>query len=322
MAFARIILRTADGAEYGPITREVLSQWSAEGRVPLDATLVDVETGETRPVSALLSHSDLDEAAPASSASQTSGPMAFTIDDEEAGDSVPAVCGAGAEFTPGHEWVDETPASERAGEVTTVCLLQDADVLDVESPQVVQAPAGLLTDTPEAPLDLLAGFAEPSPAINADELLAVAPPHLPKRRRGGKVAVLAGGLVVLLGMAGAGYYLWSTDRLPFLPNPPASTTTPAPPAPPAPAWTIAHKELIDETWIYTIATDDQDLTQLESIAQSLPEQETITLKPGPTSEGQLLTVFFIPAGQTPEKATAYKSVLWDPGQGGWVWRVK
>lgn len=52
MAFEQVLLRTADGQEYGPITMPELLRWHQEGRVPADAALVDCATQEVRPVSA------------------------------------------------------------------------------------------------------------------------------------------------------------------------------------------------------------------------------------------------------------------------------
>lgn len=50
MAFEQVMLRTADGQEYGPATMEMVAQWRREGRVPPEAVLADVVTGETRPL--------------------------------------------------------------------------------------------------------------------------------------------------------------------------------------------------------------------------------------------------------------------------------
>lgn len=54
MAFEEVMLRTSDGQEYGPATREQLLQWHREGRVPPNASIVDLSTRETTAVSAFL----------------------------------------------------------------------------------------------------------------------------------------------------------------------------------------------------------------------------------------------------------------------------
>jgi|GEM_PF-1929201 len=54
MAFEQVVLRTADGKEYGPISIATLWQWHQQGRVPPDATLIDAVTWETRPAGAML----------------------------------------------------------------------------------------------------------------------------------------------------------------------------------------------------------------------------------------------------------------------------
>jgi hypothetical protein len=50
MAFEHVKLRTFDGQEYGPVSMQELIRWHAEGRVPHWATVIDVHTGERRPV--------------------------------------------------------------------------------------------------------------------------------------------------------------------------------------------------------------------------------------------------------------------------------
>lgn len=50
MSFESFRLRFPDGTEYGPITMTELSQWVRENRVPKQALMVDIMTGETRPV--------------------------------------------------------------------------------------------------------------------------------------------------------------------------------------------------------------------------------------------------------------------------------
>ncbi|MHB0935290.1 MAG: hypothetical protein ACYDCO_07240 [Armatimonadota bacterium] len=54
MAFEQVIMRTADGKEYGPIPIGTLWEWQQQGRVPADATLVDAVTFEKRPVGTVL----------------------------------------------------------------------------------------------------------------------------------------------------------------------------------------------------------------------------------------------------------------------------
>jgi len=54
MAFEQVTLRTVEGQEYGPVAMETMVQWYQAGRVPANATLVDAETGDTRPVNAFL----------------------------------------------------------------------------------------------------------------------------------------------------------------------------------------------------------------------------------------------------------------------------
>lgn len=49
MAFEQMMVRLPDGREFGPATMVDLAKWQQEGRVPADALLVDVATGETRP---------------------------------------------------------------------------------------------------------------------------------------------------------------------------------------------------------------------------------------------------------------------------------
>ena len=50
MAFERIVMRTADGREYGPVASFEFIKWHQEGRVPADARLFDVATGREYPV--------------------------------------------------------------------------------------------------------------------------------------------------------------------------------------------------------------------------------------------------------------------------------
>jgi hypothetical protein len=50
MAFEQVKMRTAQGQEYGPVPMSVLIRWHQEGRVPMDAFLVDAESGEAQPV--------------------------------------------------------------------------------------------------------------------------------------------------------------------------------------------------------------------------------------------------------------------------------
>jgi len=54
MAFEQVILRTADGKEYGPVPLWTMRQWQQEGRVPADAVLIDAATWETRPAAVVL----------------------------------------------------------------------------------------------------------------------------------------------------------------------------------------------------------------------------------------------------------------------------
>jgi len=52
--FDLVIMRTSDGQEYGPVSMEAVRQWQAEGRVPMNAVLIDAETREERPAVSLL----------------------------------------------------------------------------------------------------------------------------------------------------------------------------------------------------------------------------------------------------------------------------
>lgn len=54
MAFERILVRTADGQEYGPASQDDLRNWHREGRVPANAVVIDCATREEQPVSAIL----------------------------------------------------------------------------------------------------------------------------------------------------------------------------------------------------------------------------------------------------------------------------
>jgi len=54
MAFEQVIMRTADGKEYGPVPIGTLWEWQQQGRVPTDATLIDAVTWETRPAGTVL----------------------------------------------------------------------------------------------------------------------------------------------------------------------------------------------------------------------------------------------------------------------------
>jgi len=56
MAFEQVIMRTADGKEYGPIPIGTLWEWQQQGRVPPDATLIDAVTFEKRPVGMMLAN--------------------------------------------------------------------------------------------------------------------------------------------------------------------------------------------------------------------------------------------------------------------------
>lgn len=50
MVFAQVYMRTSDGRQFGPVSMEEILKWHGEKRVPEDATLIDVETNEERPV--------------------------------------------------------------------------------------------------------------------------------------------------------------------------------------------------------------------------------------------------------------------------------
>ena len=50
MAFEQVTMRLADGQEFGPVPLATLLDWHREGRVPLDAAIIDAVTGEVRPV--------------------------------------------------------------------------------------------------------------------------------------------------------------------------------------------------------------------------------------------------------------------------------
>jgi len=52
MAFENVMVRTSDGNQFGPASMPQVVQWYGEGRVPPDAVLIDVATGEERPLSA------------------------------------------------------------------------------------------------------------------------------------------------------------------------------------------------------------------------------------------------------------------------------
>jgi hypothetical protein len=43
-------IRLSDGREFGPAPMELLAQWAREGRIPIDAHIVDAATREMRPV--------------------------------------------------------------------------------------------------------------------------------------------------------------------------------------------------------------------------------------------------------------------------------
>lgn len=51
MAFEQVTVRCRNGQEYGPVSMLELQQWHRDGRIPLDAVLVDSLTSETRPAS-------------------------------------------------------------------------------------------------------------------------------------------------------------------------------------------------------------------------------------------------------------------------------
>jgi len=51
MAFENVMVRTSDGNQFGPATMAQLAQWCGEGRVPPDAIVIDVTTGEEQPLS-------------------------------------------------------------------------------------------------------------------------------------------------------------------------------------------------------------------------------------------------------------------------------
>ena len=51
MPFEQVMLRLPNGQEYGPATMTDLTQWREQGRLPTDAVLVDMQSGEIRPVS-------------------------------------------------------------------------------------------------------------------------------------------------------------------------------------------------------------------------------------------------------------------------------
>ncbi|MHB9130407.1 MAG: hypothetical protein ACYDBB_04860 [Armatimonadota bacterium] len=86
-------------------------------------------------------------------------------------------------------------------------------------------------------------------------------------------------------------------------------------------YTVISRELSDDTWEYTVATDLSRNSRLEAIAKRIASTDDVSLKPTAQSNGYLMVVFFVPEGEKLDTVSKYKSYVWVPGS-GWKWSVE